>query len=385
MSFWGHKKVIEVGDTVVLYFSTTSMLAMAVKRGEILQTRLGELPHSSLIGAQYGSKIECPKGFVHVLHATPELWAANLPHRYRVLGNPDISLISLQLDLKPGSVVVESGTAITILSRALIRTIQPDGHLHLFENDKEQAVKLQEEFKHHRVNGHVTVEQRDVSQQGFGLTDVADAVIIDVDQPWLVVGNSKQALKTQGGRFCSFSLSIEQTQKTCEALKQHGFYDIRTIECTEKSCEVKINHMSIPYLGFEHKTENPGKPLKREVKHEKDCPEEAKKVKIDGEYLLVAERDGSMATGKGDNSGAPESDIICETEGEQEVPADILGEECPEIVEEASNKKGKTREYYLDLIGVKEARTFSFQSESALTRRGHTGFLTFATLYPVDT
>ena len=60
------------------------------------------------------------KGWVYLLHPTPELWTVNLPHRTQILYTTDISMVLLQLDIKPGSVVVESGKlyiVITCLSR----------------------------------------------------------------------------------------------------------------------------------------------------------------------------------------------------------------------------------------------------------------------------
>lgn len=49
------------------------------------------------------------KGWVYLLHPTPELWTVNLPHRTQILYSTDISMVILQLALKPGSVVIESG------------------------------------------------------------------------------------------------------------------------------------------------------------------------------------------------------------------------------------------------------------------------------------
>ena len=49
------------------------------------------------------------KGWVYLLHPTPELWTVNLRHRTQILYTTDISMVILQLALKPGSVVIESG------------------------------------------------------------------------------------------------------------------------------------------------------------------------------------------------------------------------------------------------------------------------------------
>ena len=49
------------------------------------------------------------KGWVYLLHPTPELWTVNLRHRTQILYTTDISMVILKLALKPGSIVVESG------------------------------------------------------------------------------------------------------------------------------------------------------------------------------------------------------------------------------------------------------------------------------------
>ena len=53
------------------------------------------------------------KGWIYILHPSPELWTVTLPHRTQILYTTDISLITLELELKPGSVVIESGMHIT--------------------------------------------------------------------------------------------------------------------------------------------------------------------------------------------------------------------------------------------------------------------------------
>lgn len=125
MSFATHKTHIVEGDTVILYLHANSMHAIDVhpevmsKKNvlveNVFQTSFGALKVKNLIGARYGSKVELSRGWAHVLQPTPELWTQTLPHRTQIIYTPDISMIVYQLEVKPGSVVVESGVCLCSL------------------------------------------------------------------------------------------------------------------------------------------------------------------------------------------------------------------------------------------------------------------------------
>ena len=110
MSLKNYHDTVQENDTVILYLGYDNMHAIKIKRGSVFQTKYGALRHNNIIGTTYGSRVQCPKGYLYVLYPTPELWTSNLPHRTQILYTTDISMVSFQLDLKPGAVVVESGT-----------------------------------------------------------------------------------------------------------------------------------------------------------------------------------------------------------------------------------------------------------------------------------
>lgn len=49
------------------------------------------------------------KGWIYALHPTPELWTRSLPHRTQIIYSSDSAMVAMYLNLKPGSVVIESG------------------------------------------------------------------------------------------------------------------------------------------------------------------------------------------------------------------------------------------------------------------------------------
>lgn len=89
--------------------------------------------HNDVIGRPYGSRIAVKNGFVHCLWPTPELWTLALPHRTQILYTRDITLTTFQLDLRPGSVVVESGTGSGSMTHSLARAVAPHGKVYTFD------------------------------------------------------------------------------------------------------------------------------------------------------------------------------------------------------------------------------------------------------------
>nr|XP_031360768.1 tRNA (adenine(58)-N(1))-methyltransferase catalytic subunit TRMT61A isoform X2 [Lonchura striata domestica] len=200
MSFVEYGDTIKDGDTAIVFLGHESMFPVKVQHGSVTQTKYGVIRHSTdLIGKKYGSKVTCSKGgWVFILHPTPELWTMNLPHRTQILYSTDISIITMMLELKPGSIVCESGTGSGSLSHALIRTVAPTGHLYTVEFHQQRAEKAREEFREHGVEHLVTVTNQDVCKNGFGVSNIADAVFLDIPSPWEAIGHAKSALKAEG-------------------------------------------------------------------------------------------------------------------------------------------------------------------------------------------
>ncbi|XP_018576687.1 tRNA (adenine(58)-N(1))-methyltransferase catalytic subunit TRMT61A [Anoplophora glabripennis] len=275
MSFDGYKDVINEGDTVILYLTITQVYSVKAegktlnKKGNLVenvfQTPYGALKCGELVGKYYGSKISLSKGWGYVLQPTPELWTITLPHRTQIIYTPDISMIILQLELCPGSIVVESGTGSGSLSHALIRAVKPHGHLYTFDFHQTRSETAQEEFKDHGLGSYVTVGHKDVCEHGFGddLSGKADAVFLDLPHPWLAIPHALKVLKENGGRLCSFSPCIEQVQKSCLMLLKLGFQEIQTTEVLQTQYAVQQRHLPVINLDF--------------LKSEKDGSESEKK------------------------------------------------------------------------------------------------------------
>lgn len=278
MSFNGFKDDIKEGDDVILYLTISQIYSVkAVPRiknkngilvDNVLQTPYGALKCAELIGNFYGTKITLSKGWGYILQPTPELWTLTLPHRTQIIYTPDISMIIFQLEISPGSIVIECGTGSGSLSHALIRTVKPHGHLYTFEFHDNRCSVAKEEFINHGLQDFVTIDNRDVCENGFGehLNDKVDAVFLDLPHPWLAIPHAMKCFKENGGRFCSFSPCIEQVQKSCLKLSELGFQEIQTTEVLQTQYSVQTRSLPVLNLDFvKHQKDGEGVKQEKEV------------------------------------------------------------------------------------------------------------------------
>ena len=253
-------RTVRMGDLVIVYEGFNKQKAVTLTEKGQYQNRYGSFPHREWVGKPFGAKVYGQgegKGFIWLLAPTPELWTKVLPHRTQILYAPDISLVAHALELKPGSVVLESGTGSASLTHALVRAVAPMGHVYTFEFNRARAEAANREILEHGLAKQCTVSHRDVERDGFPvcLESRCDAVFLDLPGPWKVVPSAARALR-QDGVLCAFSPCIEQVQRTCEALEARGFGDAQTVELLGREHDVETRDMQRSLAQSQPKLQN---------------------------------------------------------------------------------------------------------------------------------
>jgi len=269
--------VIQPNSLCVIFEAFDNLNFVYATPNAIFSNRNGHFHHNDFLNKPYGCKIRSRNrqgfGFVYILRPTSELWARSLNHRTQIIHELDASVIVSYLKVRPNMIVCESGTGSGSMSHAFLRTIAPYGHLHTYEFNKARAEAAREEFRKNKCNHLVTVYHRDVCGkkplmeassesgdnnifEGFGpipslITkelkheNVADAVLLDLPEPWLAVPHAKQILKPNA-RLGSYSPCVEQSQKTIQKMTECGFHSIQTFEVRLKEYYVDQVEMEMP-------------------------------------------------------------------------------------------------------------------------------------------
>jgi len=360
-------KVIRDGNLVVIFESYDSLSFAYAKSGAIHCNRNGTFHHDDFIDSadvSYGSLLRSRTpvhgkvGFVHLLRPTPELWSVSLKHRTQIVDSTDAAYIVSALDIRPGMAIVESGTGSGALTHALVRAVAPMGSVHTFEFNAHRADEARREFAANGLGSvggvRVSVTHRDVCKGGFaggaegGLpAGGAHAVFLDLPQPWEAVRHVPEVLRRGTGRVCSYSPCVEQVQKTCAALREHGFVDVRTVE-------VRLREYYVDDVAYQEMPREP--PV---IRRGGAAVDHAAMARLKEENLKMEAEEG-----EGGGSG-----FICGDKKEKN--GDEI--EGPDLAMNGGNSKPQTTKLERNVKRKLCARPFQ-------TMKGHTAFLTFATL-----
>ena len=178
----------------------------------------------------------------------------------------DIGMILTYCGIEDGETVVEAGTGSGALTIYLANAVGKNGKVITYEKRPEfakiarknleivGAVKKnqkimgleeenEEENEPETDNGNNDDGLYNVIQkigditEGIEEKDV-DVIVLDMPDPWNVVEHAKNSLNKAKGRIAIYVPYIEQAKKSVEALKEHGFLGIQTVECIVRDIEI---------------------------------------------------------------------------------------------------------------------------------------------------
>ncbi len=153
-----------------------------------------------------------------------------------------------------------------------------------------------------------------------------------------------------GGRICSFSPCIEQVQKTCAKMYELGFCEVSTMECLVRDYSIQTISMNMPLN------------LPDSQRTAKDPP------------IGVIEM-GAIGNRRGKPQDEAEEDMDDNDDADN-------GSSEEETMDTGPGQKSKQSKK-----GKQKLPVSSYTFKTAVPRNqipGHTGYLTFATLFPAS-
>ena len=250
-------KPLEAGERVLLQDVKGRRYLITLEQGATFHTHKGRLPHDQLIGSAEGVVARTDLGQkLLVLRPTLADWVVKMPRGAQVIYPKVLALMVMAADVQPGLTVAEAGAGSGALSIALLQALAPGGRLHSFERRPDfadQARRNVERWFGKAPDGF-QLHEGDVVD---GIADLGpvDRVLLDLLEPWLVVGGAAAAL-CPGGVLVCFLATVPQVMRLVEALEGSGSFGL--VETSEAifrpwhvdGLAVRPEHRMIGHTGF---------------------------------------------------------------------------------------------------------------------------------------
>jgi tRNA (adenine57-N1/adenine58-N1)-methyltransferase catalytic subunit len=220
-------RVISLGDRVLLYQDARRQWIAKVEPGKF-HTHRGYFELSDLIGKEYGGSIRTSLGQNLAVFKPRALdIVESFDRPTQILYPKDIGYALFQLGIGNGDRVLEVGTGSGALTSALARSIAPDGQVFTYEMRPEFLRAAKANVEKAGQSSRVTFHNKDPTES-FDEKD-ADAVVVDLGDPWRMVSSAWKAL-VGGGMLAGFTPTINQLEKLAAALRDGGFMILEAVE-----------------------------------------------------------------------------------------------------------------------------------------------------------
>lgn len=219
------------GDLVALADEEGARILVRAEGAAQKVKGIGVLAPEKLAGLRWGARLEHGSKAFRVLRPGIADLTAGLARKAQIVLPKDAARILFECDVRAGSRVVEAGIGSGALTSALAWAVAPTGRVHCYEIRPDFADHARENLRASGLLAHVEIRVGDVTKDVVE-RDV-DAIVLDMPNPWDAVPAAREVLRPDGF-FCAYTPLISQVERTQDALRKAGFFEVRTLEVIER-------------------------------------------------------------------------------------------------------------------------------------------------------
>ena len=221
--------MLVAGDLVFLWSPVKGdSFLIKLSPGSNQGSHLGQIKHEDIIGMSYGDVINTNRGEpFFLLRPSVGEYTRRIKRQTQVIFPKDSGFIIQHLNFGPGARIVECGTGSGGLTSVFAHFVGDDGKVYTYDKREEFSKLAQSNLDRWGLAHRVDFKVRDM-KDGFDERD-ADAVFLDVQNPWDYIGIARDALA--GGHHIGILVpTFNQIEKTLVALRDHHFVDTQVLE-----------------------------------------------------------------------------------------------------------------------------------------------------------
>lgn len=216
------------GELVLLVSPRGKRYLRRVEEGKDFQSGDGILTMEALAAADYGTIVRSHQGHpFRLFRPTLSDLIGGLRRQTQVIYPKDAAYICMKLGVGEGRKIIESGSGSGGLTLAMSHFAGATGEIHTHEAREEFMKLCRKNLDWAGLGQNVTLYHKDVSE-GF-LTGDADALFLDMREPWNVIKHIPSAVKK--GAMIGFLIpTVEQVSKILVELEKGPYDEVEVSE-----------------------------------------------------------------------------------------------------------------------------------------------------------
>ena len=225
------------GETVYLEDANGKRMFLKVAYGMVKVQSLGALDGSRLRDLDDGSRLTVAGREFTVFRPGALELMESLDRGAQIISPKDAATIIMHCDVKCGDKVIEVGAGSGGLTTALLHAVAPNGRVHTLEMREDNAARAGRNVSRTGLDAYWSYSIGDAREMDAGVDWQADALTMDMPDPWLALPNLERWLRP-GGRLCAYVPNMNQVESVVTALREAGYADVRALENIQRFLEV---------------------------------------------------------------------------------------------------------------------------------------------------
>jgi tRNA (adenine57-N1/adenine58-N1)-methyltransferase catalytic subunit len=223
------------GERILLRRKEGESYLLPLTRGPTLIEGIGVMDLTPAIGQEEGVEVQVGGLPFRVLRPSLSDLVSQMRRRSQIITPKDAVVLVYLAGVAPGARVLEAGTGSGGLTLFLASAVGPTGRIVSYDRRPEHQKVARENLERSGLLDRVQLRTKDV-KEGFDETG-ADAVLLDLPEPWDVAGHAFRALRV-GGYLTTYTPTYNQLEHAVRSLRENGFEEVRALEMLERGLHV---------------------------------------------------------------------------------------------------------------------------------------------------